>query len=213
MISITPSKPRDGDLCRLFARAFLITGVLANAAADELPSKLQGAPPPGAPQELTSEQLLSPEMAFPMAARRRPDGKVEVRVDIQPGYYLYRERIRFDWGQTFGGSPAKAQLPPGKEVDDATFGRVWVWESTVTIGVEGKAGAHQNAVELQVISQGCAAVGVCFPPQRLRFELGAASAGTHPWVPAKPVAGNVGMRSLSSPLPQAGTSFSKSLSK
>jgi thioredoxin:protein disulfide reductase len=42
-----------------------------------------------------AQDLLEPEKAFRFSARLLEPGKIEVRYDIAPGYYLYREKFKF----------------------------------------------------------------------------------------------------------------------
>ena len=41
-------------------------------------------------------ELLEPEKAFRFSARLIDSGQVEVRYDIAPGYYMYREKFKFE---------------------------------------------------------------------------------------------------------------------
>ena len=49
-----------------------------------------------APAWAAEHDLLEPDQAFRFSARTLGTDAVEVRYQIAPGYYLYREKFRFD---------------------------------------------------------------------------------------------------------------------
>ncbi len=120
-------------------------------------------------------QLLEPEKAFRFAAQldNANANAIEVRYQIAPGYYMYRDKFRFsvEPAEARLGTP---QLPPGKVKKDEFFGDVAVYRGEVKIMLplqyDGKLPATLTAV-----SQGCADVGVCYVPQEQKAELRPAS--------------------------------------
>ncbi|OFZ91187.1 MAG: thiol:disulfide interchange protein [Betaproteobacteria bacterium RIFCSPLOWO2_12_FULL_62_58] len=115
--------------------------------------------------------LLEPEKAFRFAARLARADAIEVRYQIAPGYYMYRDKFRFSV------EPAEAKLgtpllPPGKMKRDEFFGDVETYRGEVKIllpyGLDGRV---VPALVLTAISQGCADVGVCYVPQEQKAEL------------------------------------------
>jgi thiol:disulfide interchange protein DsbD len=131
-------------------------------------------------------ELLEPEKAFRFAARiARPDA-IEVRYQIAPGYYMYRDKFRFSV------APAEAklgepQLPPGKKKTDKFFGDVDVYRDEVRILLPVETGGAVPALTLTAVSQGCADVGVCYVPQEQKAQLTYAAyspAGGSPFVGA-----------------------------
>ena len=131
-------------------------------------------------------ELLEPEKAFRFAARiARPDA-IEVRYQIAPGYYMYRDKFRF------AVAPAEAklgepQLPPGKKKTDKFFGDVDVYRDEVRILLPVETGGAVPVLTLTAVSQGCADVGVCYVPQEQKAQLTYAAyspAGGSPFVGA-----------------------------
>lgn len=115
--------------------------------------------------------LLEPESAFRLAARvARPDA-IEVRYQIAPGYYMYRDKFRFSL------EPARArlgtpQLPPGKMKRDEFFGDVETYRDETRIVLPFELdGSPVAALTLTAVSQGCADVGVCYTPQEQKVNL------------------------------------------
>ncbi|HNB79187.1 MAG TPA: protein-disulfide reductase DsbD [Rhodocyclaceae bacterium] len=123
---------------------------------------------------IAAQEVLPPEKAFRFTTAS-PDGRtVEVRFDIEPGYYLYRERLRFETGDAALGAPA---LPTGKMKKDETFGNVEVYYDGVVARLPVDAAEGVKSLKLNVTSQGCADIGICFPPQTQAVEVALGSGG------------------------------------
>ncbi len=130
------------------------------------------------------DELLPPEEAFAFSARVNTPGKVDFRWKIAEGYYLYKGRIKFR-SLTPGITLGEPQLPKGKVKDDEFFGKVETYRHKVRgrLPYEGQA----QVLELEVESQGCADIGVCYPPYRQTVKLELPPAGdTRPAVQADP---------------------------
>ena len=123
-------------------------------------------------------ELLEPEQAFKFSARALDANNIEVRYQIADGYYLYREKFKFET-TTAETTLGAAQLPPGKVKQDEYFGRVETYRHEVKITLPLKrANPAIQEVSLKVVSQGCADAGVCYPPveQKIALKLPAAQA-------------------------------------
>lgn len=132
--------------------ALLLSGTGAHAAAKA------GAEP----------VLLDPEAAFAFSARMKDAHTIEVRYDIAPGYYLYRERFSFE----IEGARAKALIPRGKKKFDATFNKTMeVHRQQVAVTLPFTARNSAEPVSLKATAQGCADAGVCYPPQSQSVRL------------------------------------------
>jgi thioredoxin:protein disulfide reductase len=125
----------------------------------------------------STDELLEPEKAFRFSARTIADDTIEVRFAIADGYYMYRDRFRFE---AQGGAVrlGKPEFPPGLAYKDQFFGEMQIYRKEVRIRVPA-AGAGN--LDLKVTSQGCADAGVCYVPMEstatLRVAAGVA-AGT-----------------------------------
>lgn len=122
-------------------------------------------------------ELLDPEKAFRFSARLAAVNMVEVRYQIAPGYYMYRDKFSFaiDPAGVKLGTP---QLPAGKIKEDQFFGKVEVYRDAVTILLPLQQDAAVPVATLTAVSQGCADVGVCYVPQEQKAELKLAAFGT-----------------------------------
>jgi|GEM_PF-1136327 len=151
-----------------------LAAVLSTALACTLPSSAhaQQSSSPGLSKRLSDliaparqDELLEPERAFRFKAAAI--GPATVRVDFipAPGYYLYRERVKFSLKNSPGVQIRKVDLPAGKVKNDPSFGRMETWDKPVqaTLTLERPAGAR--AITLAASYQGCnEPTGVCYPP-------------------------------------------------
>ena len=124
------------------------------------------------------QDLLEPEKAFRFSARVLDAANIEVRYQIADGYYLYRERFAF--AAEGGAKLGEARIPEGKKKKDEFFGDVQTHRGELKIVVPVEAAAD-GKVALNVTSQGCADVGVCYVPMDSKIQLamagGAVSGG------------------------------------
>ena len=95
---------------------------------------------------------------------------------IADGYYLYRDKIKFVVTPD-GAVLGAPELPAGKVKTDEFFGKVETYRGTVVVKLPLTGAAAGQSVVLAADSQGCADVGVCYPPTRQKLSLGAAGAG------------------------------------
>ena len=118
-----------------------------------------------------ADDLLHPSVAFVPAVRALDGQTLEVRFAIAKGYYLYRDKFRFSAApdSVVLGAPA---IPKGKEKIDETFGKVEVYygEVLIRLPVERNSSGPLPLM-LNVTSQGCADVGVCYPPQKQTLSV------------------------------------------
>jgi thiol:disulfide interchange protein DsbD len=122
------------------------------------------------------DDLLPPEEAFALTARVEGDTLI-AEYKIAPGYYMYRER--FDFQIESSDAPARfdvAVIPPGKVKNDEFFGRMETYRDSVSIKLP-LLFDHTPATRLQVkaVSQGCADIGVCYPPLKQALAVDVAS--------------------------------------
>jgi thiol:disulfide interchange protein DsbD len=119
----------------------------------------------------STDNLLEPEKAFRFSSRA-VEGAVEVRFAIADGYYLYRDRMKFE---ATGARLGKAEFPPGLSHKDEFFGEQQIYRKEVRVRIPAEAA---GAFDLKVISQGCADVGVCYVPMESTARLTLASSGS-----------------------------------
>lgn len=136
----------------------------------------------GASHAVSEADLLEPEKAFAMSTRAIDDRTVEINFAIAPGYYLYRERFKFDAEPGFGGAAFRLGtpgFPPGVRKKDEFFGEVEIYRGKLTVLLPvAPLGAAGNTLKLAVTSQGCADVGVCYVPMQTKATIKLAAGGS-----------------------------------
>jgi len=126
--------------------------------------------------------LLPNERAFAFSARGVDERTVEARFVIADGYYLYRDRLKF---AIEPGTLGAASLPPGKVKEDQFFGKVETYRNQLIVKLPLDAAAPGRSVTVSAESQGCADLGVCYPPQIQKVTLSLPSAGGKPGMPVE----------------------------
>lgn len=114
-----------------------------------------------------ASKLLPPEQAFKPQVHVGAQG-VSVQFQIADGYYMYQSKITADTDPS-GILAAEAQFSPGKEKEDEFFGKQTVYHHTAQIDWPYRKPAA--AYKLTLSYQGCAEVGVCYPPVDASFDI------------------------------------------
>ncbi len=144
----------------------------------------------GVTLQAQEEELLPPEQAFALTAWMQGDSVI-AEYRIAPGYYMYRERFAFEIEAS--DAPARfgaASMPPGKIMEDEFFGKMETYRDRVRIELPVVFdAAAATELRLKAVSQGCADIGVCYPPQKQALALQVASSDVVqpvPWVAENP---------------------------
>ncbi|MEN1940143.1 protein-disulfide reductase DsbD [Luteimonas sp. MJ246] len=122
------------------------------------------------------DDLLPVDEAFALRAKATAPGRIEVEFTIADGYYLYRHRMGAEpVDDGFRADPAGLQLPAGTRHTDEFFGEVETYRGSVRGVLEGSATSPRTTLKIRY--QGCADLGICYPPQTrtVAVDLPAAS--------------------------------------
>ncbi len=127
------------------------------------------------------DELLDPDQAFRLSTRTLDATTLEASWKIAPGYYLYRDKFKFE---ALDGTPLREPvIPRGKKKNDPLFGEVETYTKSVKIRLPYTRAEGAATARLRITAQGCnEPVGVCYPPivKEVEFKL--------PAVKTKPVA-------------------------
>ncbi len=105
--------------------------------------------------------LLPVDQAFALTASAPTRDRIVLSWRIADGYYLYKQRMS---ALAINGFDTQAlQLPHGQTHHDEFFGQVETYRKQVVGSLPGSATG--DSVTLKVKYQGCADLGVCYPPQ------------------------------------------------
>ncbi len=142
-------------LAQHLLRTIILSAVLLGAAATQ-----------AAPDNFGGT-FLPPTQAFRPSAEAISTNRIQVRFDVQPGYYLYREKLGVD---VTGLVPAGVQLTPGNlptgiQKDDPNFGPTEIYQEPLDWPIQVSDGQRPLTLTLSIRYQGCASQGICYPPE------------------------------------------------
>lgn len=109
-------------------------------------------------------EVLPPQEAFAYTLEADQD-RVTIHFSIRDGYYLYRNRFGFS-SNTNGISLGEAQFPVGEVHEDEFFGRQEIYRGNFDVSLPYERAAAADSLALGLRLQGCADIGLCYPPQR-----------------------------------------------
>ncbi len=114
--------------------------------------------------------ILPQEQAFKVSAKATQEGHVQVSWQIAKGYYLYRHKIAFI-SKTDNIGIQHADLPPGHIKHDKYFGDVAIYRKQLNSLLNLTRPKTAQTLSLLVKYQGCADLGVCYPPQSTLLNI------------------------------------------
>ncbi|MEM7253263.1 MAG: protein-disulfide reductase DsbD, partial [Pseudomonadota bacterium] len=123
-------------------------------------------------------QFLAPEEAFKLRSAATHD-TIRLSWDIAPGYYLYKYKVAVEPVDPPNLMLAGLTLPPGESHHDEYFGQTEIYR----LGADAEVIIPPDAprkLALQIVYQGCADAGLCYPPTKetKHFVLAAANPAT-----------------------------------
>jgi len=123
-----------------------------------------------------SKQILHPDEAFIVAFEQRDDNTAVATFDIQDEYFLYNHRFGVAVANDENVTAEIFSLTKGKHKYDEFFGDVEINRGKAVAEIAFEHNGDAREIELDIGYQGCADVGICFPPQtkRVSFMLAAA---------------------------------------
>ena len=140
---------------------------------------------------IDDSELLPIDEAFRLEARALDAESVELRWQIAEGYYLYRHRTGAE-ADGEGLSAGELAMPPGTPYTDDFFGDVETYRGELVARLDGVRAGPDGRLPLKVRYQGCADVGICYPPhtQAIAVQLPVAATAAS-GLPAAPAAGGL----------------------
>ncbi len=117
-------------------------------------------------------ELLTAKQAFPVSVTLENNDVLLIQWDIAEGYYLYKKRLKFSFDQGSDIRLGEPVFPPSMGLNDPSYGDVQVFRNNLLVKypIQGYTPSAKNAV-LKLQYQGCADVGVCYPPIKKSINL------------------------------------------
>ncbi|MBK8897095.1 MAG: protein-disulfide reductase DsbD [Candidatus Competibacteraceae bacterium] len=111
------------------------------------------------------ERVLSADQAFQLTVNPLDASLIEARWIIAPDYYLYRDKFQLSLPDAQGVGITALEVPSGEPKDDPYFGRQEVFHNEAVIVARlRRDSANEQTVRIKADYQGCAEIGVCYPP-------------------------------------------------
>lgn len=118
---------------------------------------------------LSEDDLLPPDQAFTVNARALDANTVEVEWTAADGYFMYHDKFNFK-SETSGIQFGDIRIPKGKKKigirPDGTEGELEIFRHKLAIKVPLIRNSDSNTLRITVGAQGCADLGVCYPPAK-----------------------------------------------
>ncbi len=119
---------------------------------------------PAAYADFGQDSLLNADKAFALSSQVRNADTVAVHWKIAKGYYLYRDKFKFQI-LSDGFTLKNPVFPEGIRKHDEFLGDVVTYRNGVTVLLPlSRNDPESRTVKMQVTAQGCADLGVCYPP-------------------------------------------------
>ncbi|HEU5399267.1 MAG TPA: protein-disulfide reductase DsbD [Gammaproteobacteria bacterium] len=162
------------------------------AAAVAAPAATSGVKPPDLEALVnggSAQKFLPADQAFKYVAQAKDENTLELRWQVTPGYYLYRQKFAFtsDNPDVVLGTP---DFPEGQIKNDPYFGTSEIYTQDLDILVPVTRNNGAGKFNLTASYQGCAEAGFCYPPitHTQAIDLGAAGPMVGPAPGVQPVA-------------------------
>ena len=121
---------------------------------------------------IMEDEPLPPEQAFVLSTEVLSADMIRAKWHVVDGYYLYREKFKFE-SNSPGITTDVGIYPKGKVKEDEFFGKVETYRGDIFIDIPLNRMSDTQTLELNITSQGCADIGICYPPQKqvVQFNL------------------------------------------
>ena len=103
------------------------------------------------------------DQVFRLSVTLGEDDELDVNWSIEPGYYLYRDKL----AATLGGKPLKLTTAQGELKEDPNFGPTEIYHREASAYIE----AVPVKGEVLVTFQGCGENTICYPPVTKAIDL------------------------------------------
>lgn len=123
-----------------------------------------------------SDDILQADQAFQLAISAKDTQTLNADFKIEPGYYLYRQRIKFEI-KSADGRISAINFPPGEIKQDANFGSSEVFHKSFSAHIKlALTAPAPSKISVLATYQGCSEKGLCYAPIHKTLEVALISA-------------------------------------
>lgn len=119
---------------------------------------------------ISEADLLPTDQAFKASILDVTEDNVAVKFVIADKYYLYKHAFQFS-NENLDLKLSEALIPDGKKKVDEFFGEVESYRNELVINIPFENTKGVAADNLTIKYQGCADIGVCYPPQKKNLNF------------------------------------------
>ncbi|MDD4914159.1 MAG: protein-disulfide reductase DsbD [Methylococcales bacterium] len=119
---------------------------------------------------LDGKDILPVDEAFKLSVKGLANDRLQLNWAVAKGYHLYRDKIKIE-SRTDTVKVAEITLPEGEIDHDPVFGDMVVYRQALEAAVLLLNPQHLPQFKLFVKYQGCADLGVCYPPQKVELDV------------------------------------------
>ncbi|MDO8464783.1 MAG: protein-disulfide reductase DsbD [Gallionella sp.] len=150
--------------------------------------------------------FLPPDKAFGLQVTVRDAQTLQANFSVTPGYYLYRDKIKFEVKDGTVNIQA-VNLPKGEMKQDPSFGNIEVFHRSIQVEIILKRVRDAaTGITLDATYMGCSEEGLCYPPIKKAIPLDLPNAKTGQRAPSVPAMTEAPPPSAITPLPAASAS-------
>lgn len=120
------------------------------------------------PNDAKEEEFLSPDVAFKLDLIAKDASNLTASFKVVPGYYLYKQRVKFEIKDAASGTIEAIELPQAEIKEDKNFGKQEVYHHDFVANI--KLSAANNPI-VKATYQGCSEKGLCYAPQNKTFNI------------------------------------------
>ncbi len=114
------------------------------------------------------ENFLPPDVAFKLDLVAQAPLTVIARFNVEPGYYLYKSRIKFE---SPNATIASVDLPVGEMKEDPNFGAQEVYHHNLTATIHLANRDALETIQIKAKYQGCSESGLCYAPIKKTIDV------------------------------------------
>ena len=123
----------------------------------------------------SEETFLSPEAAFQLDLSAKDAQSIQANFTVVPGYYLYKERIKFVLAPGTMAEIASVDFPIAEIKNDKNFGKMEVYHHDFSAKIN-LANVKSTVIKISATYQGCSEKGLCYAPMTKTFTVDLADA-------------------------------------
>ena len=118
----------------------------------------------------TQQTFLPVEEAFVFSAKADNGQLLKATWEIAEGYHLYKDKFKFSVAPD-NYKIVNVKYPKADIFDDKILGKLESYKTSVEISIKIAGEPSTSNVQLTSVYQGCADVGLCYPPETKKTEF------------------------------------------